>query len=52
MWEDNDALSVTDVFKMTEVSLNALSALHQIIVLSHRLDLFLKCQVPFVTFQS
>ncbi len=23
MWEDNDALSVTDVFQMTEVSLNA-----------------------------
>lgn len=29
MWEDNNALSVTNVFKMTEVSLNALSALHQ-----------------------
>lgn len=23
MWEDNDALTVTDVFQMTEVSLNA-----------------------------
>lgn len=37
MWEDNDALSVTDVFKVTEVILKALVVLY-IKVLSHWSD--------------
>lgn len=28
MWEDNDVLSVTDVFQITKVSLNALVAFY------------------------